>query len=65
MWSREQTQWLKSPGGRWLGFRLTASVRFGMALFSVPAHRIGQALFAHPALGESFTRSPTEDCSSA
>ena len=39
-----------------------ASVRFGMALFPVPAHRTGQARFAHPALGESVTVSPTESC---
>ena len=39
-----------------------ASVRFGMALFPVPAHRTGQAHLAHPALGEKFTVSPTESC---
>jgi hypothetical protein len=39
-----------------------ASVRFGMALFPVPAHRTGQARLAHPALGERFTVSPTESC---
>jgi hypothetical protein len=39
-----------------------ASVRFGMALFPVPAHRTGQAHLAHPALGERFTVSPTESC---
>src|SRR6059036_33244 len=37
-----------------------ASVRFGVALFPVPAHRTEQARFAHSALGESVTRSPTE-----
>ena len=52
-WSREQAQWLKSPGGFWLGFRLAASVRFDMALFPVPAHRTGRADRPHPALGES------------
>jgi hypothetical protein len=31
-----------------------------MALFPVPAHRTEQARFAHSALGESVTRSPTE-----
>src|SRR6516162_9956564 len=30
-----------------------------------PAHRTGRAHFAHPALGERFTRSPTESCRSA
>ena len=39
-----------------------ASVRFGMALFPVPAHRTGQAHLAHPALGERFTVSPMESC---
>src|SRR5215831_11233716 len=39
-----------------------ASVRFGMALVPVPAHRTGQAHLAHPALGERFTVSPTESC---
>src|SRR6266481_6080743 len=29
-----------------------------MALFPVPAHRTGQALFAHPALGESSRGRP-------
>ena len=36
-----------------------------MLPFPHPAHRTGQACFRHPALGESFTRSPTGDCSSA
>ena len=30
-----------------------------------PAHRTGRAHFAHPALGERFTPSPTESCRSA
>ena len=34
-----------------LGFRLVTSVRFGLVLFPVPAHRTGQAVFPHPALG--------------
>ena len=52
---------------RWLSvsFRRAASVRFDMALVPVPAHRTGQAHVAHPALGERFTRSPTESCLSA
>src|SRR6267143_867873 len=58
MWSREQAQWLQPPGGTWLGFRCAAAVRFGMALFPVPAHRTGQARFAHPALGESSRGRP-------
>src|SRR5215472_18288018 len=33
-------------------FRDVASVRFGIALFPVPAHRTGQADFPHPALGK-------------
>jgi hypothetical protein len=57
-WSREQAQWLQSPGGSWLGFRVAASVRFDMALFPVPAHRTGRADFPHPALGESSRRRP-------
>ena len=43
-------------------FAERASVRFGMALFPVLAHRTGQAHLAHPALGESVTISPTEGC---
>jgi hypothetical protein len=35
-----------------LGFRFAASIRFGLALFPVPAHRTGQADFPHPALGK-------------
>src|SRR5215471_7833246 len=34
-------------------FAERASIRFGIALFPVPAHRSGQADFPHPALGES------------
>ena len=41
-------------------FARVASVRLGIALFPVPAHRTEQARFAHSALGESVTRSPTE-----
>jgi hypothetical protein len=39
---------------RWLlgCFRMTASIRFGLTLFPVPAHRTGQADFPHPALGK-------------
>jgi hypothetical protein len=43
-------------------FAERASIRFGMALFPVPAHRTGQAHLAHPALGERFTVLPTESC---
>ena len=46
-------------------FAPVASVRLGMALFPVPAHRTEQARFTHSALGESVTRSPTESWSSA
>ncbi len=35
-----------------LGFRFAASIRFGLALFPVPAHRTGRADFPHPALGK-------------
>src|SRR6202035_2757692 len=34
------------------GFRRVTSVRFGLVLFPVPAHRTGQADFPHPALGK-------------
>jgi len=40
---------------RWLlgwAFAAPASIRFGLALFPVPAHRTGQADFPHPALGK-------------
>ena len=36
----------------WRSFRIAASVRFGLALVPVPAHRTGQADFPHPALGK-------------
>jgi hypothetical protein len=36
----------------WLGFRRVTSVRFGLVLFPVPAHRTGLADFPHPALGK-------------
>src|SRR2546427_11210628 len=38
------------------GFRVVASVRFGLALFPVPARRTGQADFPHPALGKDARR---------
>src|SRR5664280_2365157 len=34
------------------GFRRATSVRFGVVLFPVPAHRTGLADFPHPALGK-------------
>src|SRR5438034_7334445 len=34
------------------GFRRVTSVRFGLVLFPVPAHRTGLADFPHPALGK-------------
>ena len=34
------------------GFRRATSVRFGLVLFPVPAHRTGLADFPHPALGK-------------
>src|SRR5208283_876951 len=40
---------------RWLvdwAFDLVTSVRFGLVLFPVPAHRTGLAVFPHPALGK-------------
>jgi hypothetical protein len=46
-------------------FARVASIRLGLALFPVPAHRTEQARFTHSALGESVTRSPTESWSSA
>ncbi len=44
------------PVGLGLRFRVVASVRFGLALFPVPAHRTGQADFPHPALGKDAHR---------
>jgi hypothetical protein len=62
-WSREQASGGSLPVAYVsTAFAGRASVRFGMALFPVPAHRTGQARLAHPALGESFTISPTESC---
>jgi len=40
------------PVDIWLGFRRATSVRFGLVLFPVPAHRTGQAELPHPALGK-------------
>src|SRR5882672_561839 len=36
-----------------------------LLLFPHPAHRTGRAERPHPALGESLTMSPTENCASA
>src|ERR1035437_2805823 len=35
-----------------LAFAVPASIRLGVTLFPVPAHRTGQADFPHPALGK-------------
>ena len=77
-WSREQVSMIRIGSPRSMkivrssgslpvafvssAFAGRAAVRFGMALFPVPAHRTGQAHLAHPALGERFTVSPTESC---
>ena len=53
------------PVAHGAAFARVASVRLGLALFPVPAHRTEQARFAHSALGESVTRLPTESWSSA
>jgi transposase len=37
------------PVALWLSFRFAASVRLGLALFPVPAHQTGRAVFPHPA----------------
>jgi hypothetical protein len=52
------------PVAHGAAFARVASIRLGLALFPVPAHRTEQARFAHSALGESVTRSPTEGWSS-
>src|SRR5262249_3935239 len=53
------------PVAHCAAFARAASVRLGLALIPVPAHRTELARFAHSALGESVTRSPTENWSSA
>jgi hypothetical protein len=50
-----RTEGAVAAASRWrLGwaFASPASIRFGLALFPVPAHRTGQADFPHPALGK-------------
>src|ERR1035438_5160898 len=42
-WGREQAQWFYPPGGCWGAFARPASIRFGITLFPVPAHRTGLA----------------------
>jgi hypothetical protein len=44
------------------GFRLITSVRFGLVLFPVPAHRTGLADFPHPALGKDSRFRPRKVC---
>ena len=44
------------------GFRRVASVRFGLVLFPVPAHRTGLADFPHPALGKDSRFCPRKAC---
>jgi hypothetical protein len=46
-------------------FRLPVSHCPDRAPFPHPAHRTGQALLTHPALGGNITFSPTESCRSA
>src|SRR6266571_4214061 len=65
LWSRDVARWCRcslSVAGPF-GCRCLTSLT--MLPFPHPAHRTGQACFRHPALGESFTMSPTGDCSSA
>ena len=73
----ERTPTLPSPGitgrvGKWRGgvgeayplagsFVCRCLTSAAVLRFHIPAHRTGQAGFPHPALGEGFTRSPTED----
>ena len=52
------------PVARGFSFRFVASVRFGLALFPVPAHRTGLADFPHPALGKDSRFRPRKACRS-
>jgi hypothetical protein len=63
--SRTGASGVSLPVAHDAAFARVASVRLGLALFPVPAHRTEQARFAHSALVESVTRSPTESWSSA
>ena len=45
------------------GFRRATSVRFGLVLFPVPAHRTGLADFPHPALGKDSRFRPRKGLS--
>ena len=57
--SRERAQWLQSPGGyMWPGFRMAASIEFGLPLFPISAYRTGQAELPHPALGKDTRLRP-------
>ena len=55
--------------GEWLvcfrTFRCRCPYSRSITPFPLPAHRTGQALFRHPALGQDITPSPTEGCASA
>jgi len=64
-WSRGVTRWFRcslSGAGPFVCRCLTSVT---MLPSSHPAHRTGRAHFAHPALGESVTRSPTGNYVSA
>ena len=63
--SRTGASGVSLPVAHDAAFARVASVRLGLALFPVPAHRTEQARFAHSALVESVTKSPTESWSSA
>jgi hypothetical protein len=63
--SRTGASGVSLPVAHDAAFARVALVRLGLALFPVPAHRTEQARFAHSALVESVTRSPTESRSSA
>jgi hypothetical protein len=65
VWSRGVTRWFRFSLSVADSFVCRCLTSWTLRPSSHPAHRTGQADLRHPALGESFTRSPTGDCSSA
>ena len=65
VWSRGVTRWFRCSLSVADPFVCRCLTSCTMLPSSHPAHRTGRACFRHPALGESFTRSPTGNCSPA
>jgi hypothetical protein len=64
LWSRGVTRWFRFSLSVADSFVRRCLISWTLRPSSHPAHRTGLADCPHPALGESLTMSPTENCGS-